>query len=69
MLNLRSLLVASLCLYTIEAAPRNRNSGNRNGGGGGQQSLTAQEQADQIPQGLSTATDGSMILDTTARVK
>ncbi|KAI1359124.1 hypothetical protein F5Y08DRAFT_88582 [Xylaria arbuscula] len=68
MLNLRSLLLAGLCLYTVEAAPRNRNGGNRNGGGGQQQALTAQDQADQIPQGVSTATDGSMILDTTARV-
>jgi hypothetical protein len=30
---------------------------------------TAQQQAAQIPQGISTATDGSMILDDTAMVK
>ncbi|KAI0551355.1 hypothetical protein F4679DRAFT_538875 [Xylaria curta] len=73
MLTLRSLLLAGLSLHLVEAAPRNRN---RNGNGNGrnsasqgqQQRLTAQEQADQIPQGLSVATDGSTILDATAQV-
>ncbi|KAI3330505.1 hypothetical protein F4824DRAFT_335467 [Ustulina deusta] len=72
MFTLRSFFLAGLCLCPAEAMPRNRNGGN----GGGrdaasqteQQGLTAQEQAEQIPQGLSTATDGSTILDTTARV-
>ncbi|KAI0423885.1 hypothetical protein F5Y09DRAFT_173086 [Xylaria sp. FL1042] len=72
MLTLRSLFLVGLCLRATEAMPRNRNGGNGNGRGsasqGGGQSLTAQEQAQQIPQGLSTATDGSTILDTTARV-
>ncbi|KAK5633932.1 hypothetical protein RRF57_009646 [Xylaria bambusicola] len=68
MLNLRSLFLATLCLYTVEASPQNRNGRNGNGRGS-RQRLTAQEQADQIPQGISTATDGSTILDTTARVK
>ncbi|KAI1744428.1 hypothetical protein F4680DRAFT_224268 [Xylaria scruposa] len=71
MLTLRSLLLAGLSLHLVEAAPRNRN-GNGNGRNsasqGQQQRLTAQEQADQIPQGLSVATDGSTILDATAQV-
>ncbi|KAI0802451.1 hypothetical protein GGR55DRAFT_700966 [Xylaria sp. FL0064] len=72
MFSLRSLFLLGLCLRATEALPRNRNGGNGSGRssasqGGGQQ-LTAQEQAQQIPQGLSTATDGSTILDTTAMV-
>ncbi|TRX98530.1 hypothetical protein FHL15_000604 [Xylaria flabelliformis] len=73
MLILRSLLFVGLSLHLVEAAPRNRN-GNGNGNGrnsasqGQQQRLTAQEQADQIPQGVSVATDGSTILDATAQV-
>ncbi|KAI1146421.1 hypothetical protein F4825DRAFT_195943 [Nemania diffusa] len=73
MLTLRSLLLASLSLCLVEAVPRNRNGkGNGNGRGaasqGQRQGLTAQEQADQIPQGISIATDGSTILDATAQV-
>ncbi|KAI0458040.1 hypothetical protein F5B21DRAFT_37608 [Xylaria acuta] len=73
MLTLRSILLVCLSLRLVEAAPRNRNgNGNGNGRGaasqGQQQRLTAQEQADQIPQGLSVATDGSTILDATAQV-
>ncbi|KAI1755900.1 hypothetical protein F4782DRAFT_374200 [Xylaria castorea] len=73
MLTLRSLLLVCLSTHLVEAAPRNRN-GNGNGRGSAsqgqqqQQRLTAQEQADQIPQGLSVATDGSTILDATAQV-
>ncbi|KAI0118418.1 hypothetical protein GGR51DRAFT_216407 [Nemania sp. FL0031] len=68
MLTLRSLILTGLTLCLVEASPRNR-KGNGNGrGAASQQSLTAQEQADQIPQGLSVATDGSTILDTTAQV-
>ncbi|KAI0444497.1 hypothetical protein F4803DRAFT_250435 [Xylaria telfairii] len=71
MFTLRSVLLVSLSLCLVEAAPRNRN-GNGNGRGGNsqgqQQRLTAQEQADQIPQGISEATDGSTILDATAQV-
>lgn len=36
---------------------------------GGRQRATAQQQAARIPQGISTATDGSMILDDTVNVK
>ncbi|KAI1424588.1 hypothetical protein F5Y12DRAFT_785267 [Xylaria sp. FL1777] len=71
MLSLRSLFFLGVCLCPTDAMPRNRNGGNGNGQSGasqGGQSLTAQEQAQQIPQGLSTATDGSTILDTTAQV-
>ncbi|KAI1277247.1 hypothetical protein F5Y07DRAFT_107334 [Xylaria sp. FL0933] len=72
MFSLRSLFLLGLCLRATEALPGNRNGGNGSGQSfasqGGGQRLTAQEQAQQIPQGLSTATDGSTILDTTARV-
>jgi len=37
-------------------------------GGGKQKQATAQQQAAQIPQGVSQATDGSMILDATVNV-
>ncbi|TLD22422.1 hypothetical protein PspLS_07927 [Pyricularia sp. CBS 133598] len=37
-------------------------------GGGGGQGLTPQQQAAQVPQGVSTATDGSTILDMTAKI-
>ncbi|GAW27065.1 putative cyclin-like f-box protein [Rosellinia necatrix] len=73
--SLRSLFLIAFSLYAAEAAPQNRNGRNRNGngrgGGGGsrgQQGQTAQAQADQVPQGVSVATDGSTILDTTAQV-
>jgi hypothetical protein len=36
--------------------------------GGGRQRATAQQQAAQIPQGISQAADGSMILDATVNV-
>ncbi|RWA02982.1 hypothetical protein EKO27_g12123 [Xylaria grammica] len=67
MFTLRALFLVGLSLCPVEAAPRNRNGGG--GRGAASQGLTAQEQADQIPQGVSTATDGSTILDATARVK
>jgi hypothetical protein len=38
-------------------------------GGKGRAKATAQQQAAQVPQGLSTATDGSTILDNTVMVK
>ncbi|GAW23280.1 hypothetical protein ANO14919_128340 [Xylariales sp. No.14919] len=66
MFTLRALFLVGLSLCPVEAAPRNRNGGG--GRGAASQRLTAQEQADQIPQGVSTATDGSTILDATARV-
>ncbi|KAI0532690.1 hypothetical protein GGR58DRAFT_489319 [Xylaria digitata] len=67
MFTLRSLFLVGLSFCAVEAAPRIRNGGN-GGGRGAAQRLTAQDQADQIPQGISTATDGSTILDATARV-
>jgi hypothetical protein len=36
--------------------------------GGGRQRATAQQQAAQVPQGISQATDGSMILDDTVNI-
>lgn len=78
MLTIRSLslLLAFGALAAVEAVPQNRGNGggrNRNkgqgNGGGGQQATTAFQQAQQVPQGVSTATDGSTILDTTANVK
>ncbi|ORX93980.1 hypothetical protein BCR34DRAFT_608407 [Clohesyomyces aquaticus] len=53
----------------VTALPQRR-GGNRNGGGGatGAQRATAQQQAAQIPGGISTATDGSMIIDSTVNV-
>ncbi|KAI2637605.1 hypothetical protein GGS26DRAFT_418091 [Hypomontagnella submonticulosa] len=77
MLTIRSLslLLAFGALAAVEAVPQNRGNGggrNRNkgqgNGGGGQQATTAFQQAQQVPQGVSTATDGSTILDTTANV-
>ncbi|KAH8162243.1 hypothetical protein CIB48_g5996 [Xylaria polymorpha] len=69
MFTLRSVLLASLSLCLVEAAPRNRNgNGQGSNSQGQQQQSTAQEQADQIPQGISQATDGSTILDATAQV-
>lgn len=51
---------------------RNNNNNNNNGNGNGNGNtarLTAQEQAAQVPDGVSQATDGSTILDTTVDVK
>lgn len=50
----------ALSLFTLASALPARN-------GNGQQ-LTAQQQAAKVPQGISTATDGSMILDDTVMV-
>jgi len=36
--------------------------------GGGRQRATSQQQAAQVPQGISQATDGSMILDDTVNI-
>ncbi|KAI5924450.1 hypothetical protein F4810DRAFT_121770 [Camillea tinctor] len=64
MLSVRSLFLMGL-LCAVEAAPRR----GRNGGQRQQAAAqTAQQQADQIPQGVSTATDGSTILDMSAQV-
>jgi len=75
MLTILSLLLLLPSLL-VHAAPqqRNRNGGGTNGGrgrggaGGRQTSTTPQQQAASVPEGVSTATDGSTILDTTALV-
>lgn len=68
MLTVRSpvaaLAVVLSFLSLTDAAPQNRGKGN---GRGNRQ--TAQQQAARVPQGISRATDGSMILDMTANVK
>ncbi|KAI0125163.1 hypothetical protein BJ170DRAFT_491281 [Xylariales sp. AK1849] len=69
MLTIRSLLVLAL-VCAAEAAPGqlDRRAKTKATGGGKQKAATAQQQAAQIPQGISTATDGSTILDTTAQI-
>lgn len=72
MLTIRFALVALLTIFgEVQAVPQNRGrkGGNRNGGGNTQAQQTPQQQAAAIPQGISQATDGSMILDMTATVK
>ena len=73
MLTIRFALVALLTIFgEVQAVPqtRGRKGGSRNGGGNTQQAQqTPQQQAAAIPQGISQATDGSMILDMTATVK
>jgi len=64
------LLFLVLSVLGVQAAPKRKGNGNGGGGGGGAtQAQTPQQQAAQIAQGVSQATDGSTILDTTARVK
>lgn len=68
MLTVRSLSLLALGLLSaVEAAPQSRSKATKKKGG--KQATTAFQQAQQIPQGVSTATDGSTILDTTAMVK
>lgn len=57
---LAALLLSSLLDGAVGAPQRQR---------GGEQQLTAQEQAAQIPDGISEATDGTTILDMTVEVK
>ena len=64
MLTIRSFLLLGLLWAAADAAPQSRN---RKAGGRTRQ--TAQQQAAQIPQGISQATDGSTILDMTANIK
>ncbi|KAI0885984.1 uncharacterized protein GGS22DRAFT_159528 [Annulohypoxylon maeteangense] len=65
MLTVRSLSLLALGLLSaVEALPQNRNKAGKKKG----QATTAFQQAQQIAQGVSKATDGSMILDTTAMV-
>ncbi|KAI1101202.1 hypothetical protein F4804DRAFT_347841 [Jackrogersella minutella] len=68
MLSIRSLslLLALGALSAVEAAPAKK--GAKAKASGQTQQATAFEQAQQIPQGVSTATDGSTILDMTAMV-
>lgn len=65
------LLFLVLSVLGVQAAPKRKGNGNGGGGGGdgATQAQTPQQQAAQIAQGVSQATDGSTILDTTARVK
>ncbi|KAK3394748.1 hypothetical protein B0H63DRAFT_517844 [Podospora didyma] len=69
MLTIQNLLLVALTAFTgiSDAAPQNRS--NRNGKGKATAAAnTPQQQAAALPQGVSQATDGSTILDTTARV-
>jgi N-acyl-D-aspartate/D-glutamate deacylase len=73
MLTVRSLLALGLSLTAaVEAFPGpqlNPRARTKATGGGRQKAQTAFAQAQQIPQGISTATDGSTILDMTAQIK
>ncbi|KAI1079586.1 hypothetical protein F5B20DRAFT_542871 [Whalleya microplaca] len=63
-----SLLLAGL-LCAVEAAPQNKKAkGGKSKAGATQKQATAFDQAQQIPGGVSQATDGSTILDATANV-
>ncbi|KAF2197504.1 hypothetical protein GQ43DRAFT_466362 [Delitschia confertaspora ATCC 74209] len=64
------LPILSLLNLATALPQRNQGSSNRNGGNrnGATQRATAQQQAAQIPQGVSTAVDGSTILDDTVTV-
>lgn len=58
---MHKFILASALLVAVSALPqRNR---------GGRQRATAQQQAAQVPQGISQAQDGSTILDDTVMVK
>lgn len=62
------VLVLGFLDTQVAASPRRKkNSSTTNGGVS--QATTAQQQAAQIPGGVSTATDGSTILDQTVTVK
>ncbi|KAI5867770.1 hypothetical protein GGS23DRAFT_194651 [Durotheca rogersii] len=66
MLTVRSLslvFVLGALSLAAEGLPQNRGGRNRQGA-----AATAFQQAQQVPQGISTATDGSTILDTNATV-
>jgi len=63
MLTIRSLVVLGLLWATADASPQNRKKGGNN------RAKTAQQQAAAVPQGVSQATDGSTILDTTVKIK
>ncbi|KAK4161469.1 hypothetical protein QBC43DRAFT_268625 [Cladorrhinum sp. PSN259] len=65
-----AILFSFLLIFTpISAAPQNRNNNGRNRNGNNRVQQTPQQQASQIPQGISTATDGtSKILDSTVQL-
>jgi hypothetical protein len=63
----RIIALSSLLALSTALPQRNKNGGGR--GGGRAQQATAQQQAAQVPQGLSQATDGSIIMDDTVMVK
>lgn len=58
------LALLSVFVGDVSAVPQNR--GGKKGSG---KTLTPQQQAAQIPQGVSKATDGSTIMDTNVTVK
>ncbi|KAK4457072.1 hypothetical protein QBC42DRAFT_320167 [Cladorrhinum samala] len=63
------LLLSLLVLFNpVDAQQRNRNGRTRNGGNRNTQQSTPQQQAASVPQGISTATDGSTILDSTVQL-
>lgn len=73
MLTIRSpvfffFLLLLLDIFGVEALPQNQRKKGK-GKGKNTAAATPQQQAAQIPQGVSQATDGSTILDMTARVK
>ncbi|KAJ6443702.1 cyclin-like F-box [Purpureocillium lavendulum] len=65
-------VLAVLCVCFSEAAPQRNQGGNRGGGGGGiqqqQQQQTPQQKAAQKPGRISTAKDGSVVLDQTVQI-
>jgi len=67
MLTIRSLFLLVASSVLVHGAPQQRNR-NGNGQGDNTASQTPQQQAATVPQGISQATDGSTILDTTATV-
>jgi hypothetical protein len=62
------LLLLSTLLTLTTALPQRSRKGSGNGRTQ-QQQLTAQQQAARVPQGITTAQDGSTILDDTVTVK
>lgn len=73
MLTVRSpvaaLAVVLSMLSLAHGAPQNRKGSGNRGGNGRTNTQTSQQKAAQVPQGISQAADGSMILDMTANVK
>lgn len=64
-----ALLLSSALNGPVGAASQAQDNGGMTTGMTTGQELTAQEQAAQVPDGISEATDGSTILDTTVTVK